>query len=160
MEVDEGHYQGCMEENGANKKSKFTDEDMTCLREYFASLTCNLRVLGSQLGLEPSELDGIEDKAKSLSERKQVLLDECLRKERISSWEELAFTLEQPSLKLTKMAFEIKKKYVYLRQHSLDSTASHSSMNSPTSPPGQSLASSFSSAMSEGDQGGYGLPLK
>ena len=93
-------------------------------------------------------------KSKTLESRRLNLLDECIRKEKLTSWEQLANTLEKPALKLRRMATEIKMKHVclYSMQHSMESTASVSSVNSPTSPT-QSLASSFSSATMEVSHG-------
>ena len=129
------------------QKEMFPENEIDVLRSYFSKMTCNLRVLGSQFGLEPYELDEVEENCKTLADRKQGLLEELIRKEKLTSWEQLANTLERPALKLRRLAIEIKQKHVYYsKQHSVDSTASHLSVDSPTSPP-QSLASSFSSTM-------------
>jgi hypothetical protein len=124
------------------------DEDaIRELRDYFAQMTCNLRVLGSQLGLEPYELDEIAYPSVSLYDQKQSLVDKCISREKLPSWEYLAATLEKPALNLRKMAAEIRSKYVYTRQYSLESC---SSINSPMSPDLESVSSqevSFSSSM-------------
>ena len=132
-------------------KATFTDSDKAELRDYFKKMRCNIRVLGSQLGLELYDLDDIQDTSTSikLSDRRLMLLDECLKKEKLQSWEQLVITLDKPALKLTGMAMEIRKKHIYSKQCSLDS---HSSMNSPTSPE-QSLGSSFSSSRMEVSHG-------
>ena len=115
------------------------DEDtIRELRDYFAQLTCNVRVLGSQLGLEPYELNEIAYPPVSLYDQKQRLVDKCISKEKLPSWEHLAATLEKPALKLDKMAGEIRAKHVYTRQYSLESC---SSRNSPMSPGLESISS-------------------
>ena len=57
-----------------------TKEDV---RRFFSEVTCNLRVLGSQLGLEPYELDDLS--LRKQSDPRQVLADECFKKEKIKS---------------------------------------------------------------------------
>ena len=130
------------------RPSLSSDEDAVReVREYFAQMTCNLRVLGSQLGLEPYELNEIEYQSASLYDQKQRLVDKCKEKEKLQSWEHLAATLEKPALNLRKMAGEIRTKYVYSRQCSLESC---SSISSPMSPGLESVSSqeaSFSSSM-------------
>lgn len=117
------------------------------LRDYFAQMTCNVRVLGSQLGLEPYELNEIVYQSVSLYDQKQRLVDKCISSEKLPSWEHLAATLEKPALNLGKMADEIRAKHVYTRQYSLESC---SSINSPMSPGLESVSSqetSLSSSM-------------
>ena len=129
------------------RNETFSEAEIDELRLCFSKMTCSLRVLGSQFGLEPYELDEVDENCKTLADRKQRLLEELIRKEKLTSWEQLASTLERPALKLWRLAIEIKRKHMYYsKQRSVDSTASHLSMDSPTSPP-QSLASSFSSTM-------------
>lgn len=129
------------------QRQAFPETEIDDLRSYFSKMTCNLRVLGSQFGLEPYELDEVDENCKTLADRKQRLLGELIRKEKLKSWEQLASTLERPALKLRRLAIEIKQKHVYYsKQHSVDSTVSHLSIDSPTSP-SQSLASSFSSTV-------------
>ena len=116
------------------------------VRDYFVQMTCNLRVLGSQLGLETYELDEIEYQSASLSDQKQRLVDKCISKEKLTSWEHLAAILEKPALNMYRMASEIRAKHVYSRQYSLESC---SSINSPMSPleSVSSQEASFSSSM-------------
>ena len=117
------------------------------LRDYFAQMTCNLRVLGSQLGLEPYELNEIEYQSDSLYNQKQKLVDKCISKEKLPSWEHLAATLEKPVLNLRTMAGEIRAKHIYSRQYSFESC---SSISSPMSPGLESISSqeaSLSSSM-------------
>ena len=130
-------------------KTSFYEEEIAQLREYFSKMTCRVRVLGCQLGLEPHELDEIEEDTSNLADHKRLLLDTCIRKRLLKSWEELVAVLEKPALRQHRWATEIRKKHIYSRQFSLDS---HSSMNSPSSPE-QSLGSSFSSAMMEVSHG-------
>ena len=122
-------------EASESNKPAFTEEEVSELRDYFAKMTCSLRVLGSQLGLEPHELNELEENYKKLADRKQMLLQVCLRKEKLMSWEQLSITLEKPALKMTALATEIRQKHVSdSKQASFDSMTSHSSVNSPTSP--------------------------
>ena len=126
----------------------FTKDDAAIqeVREYFDKMACNLRVLGSQLGLEPYELNEIEYQSTSLYDQKQRLVNKCVSKEKLISWEHLADTLEKPALNLGSMAREIRTRHVFSKQYSSDSC---SSMNSPTSPPqsASSMEASFSSSM-------------
>ena len=115
------------------------DEDaIREIRNYFAQMTCNLRVLGSQLGLEPYDLNEIEYPSAPLYDQKQKLVDKCISKEKLPSWEQLATTLEKPALNLRKMAGEIRAKHVYSRQYSFESC---SSISSPMSPGLESISS-------------------
>ena len=149
------------EENKKNAPSLSKGEDaIRELRDYFAQMTCNVRVLGSQLGLEPYELNDIAYQSASLYDQKQRVVDKCISKEKLPSWEHLAATLEKPALNLGKMADEIRAKHVYTRQYSLES---YSSINSPTcmSPGLESISSqetSLSSSM-EVDQSKIDLYL-
>ena len=133
------------------KAASFFENNIAVLRDYFKRMTCNIRVLGSQLGLEPYELDDIQVSHRDmrLSDQRLILLEECGKKELIQSWEQLVTVLDKPSLKQGRIAMEIRKKYIYTKQCSLESK---SSMNSPTSLE-QSLGSSFSSAMMEVSHG-------
>ena len=108
-------------------------------------MTCNVRVLGSQLGLEPYELNEIAYQSVSLYDQKQRLVDKCISREKLPSWEHLATTLEKPVLNLGKMADEIRAKHVYTRQYSLESC---SSINSPMSPGLESISSQEASSLS------------
>ena len=109
---------GCHDES--KKASQiFWSRNETAIRGYFIKLTCNLRVLGSQFGLEPYELDEIEDQRVRLCERKQNLLEKCVSKEKLTSWEHLAATLEKPAVNLRRMAREIRDKCIDLKQDSL-----------------------------------------
>ena len=117
----------------------FWSRNETAIRSYFSKMTCNLRVLGSQFGLEPYELDEIEHQRAFLCEQRQNLLEKCVSKEKLTSWEHLAATLEKPALNLRRMANEIRDKYIYFKQDSLES---RSSISSP-----MSLEHSFSSSM-------------
>ena len=104
------------------------------VREYFFEVTCNLRVLGSQLGLEPYELDNLTHQNKI---DREELLEECFKKEKITSWQEFVNVLEKPSLGQHKITKEITERYLS-REETLTSmspiqspslsTASHSDM--------------------------------
>jgi hypothetical protein len=124
-----------------NKKASqiFWSRNETAIRGYFDKMPCNLRVLGSQFGLEPYELDEIEHQRTHLCEQRHSLLEKCISKEKLISWEHLAATLEKPALNLRRMAKEIRDKYIYFKQDSLES---RSSISSP-----MSLERSFSSSM-------------
>ena len=103
-----------------------TKEDV---RRYFSEVTCNLRVLGSQLGLEPYELDDLS--LREQSDPRQILVDECFNKDKIKSWQQLADVLERPALNQGEIAEKIKGEF--LRQSSLELAAS-SGISSPQSP--------------------------
>ena len=117
----------------------FWSRNETAIRNYFSRMACNLRVLGSQFGLEPYELDEIEHQRTNLCEQRVRLLEECVSKEKLTSWEHLAATLEKPALNLRTMASEIRDKYIYFKQDSMESC---SSISSP-----MSLERSLSSSM-------------
>jgi hypothetical protein len=106
-----------------------TKEDV---RRYFSEVTCNLRVLGSQLGLKPYELDDLS--LRKQSDSRQILVDECFNKDKIRSWQQLVDVLERPALNQGAIAKKIRGKF--LRQSSLESAASSrtSSLQSPLSP--------------------------
>ena len=89
------------------------------VRQLFSELTCNLRVLGSQLGLEPYEIDDL--RLREQSDPRQILVDECFKKEKITSWQQLVDVLKKPSL--TQQAIANKIKLKFLRQSSLASIA-------------------------------------
>lgn len=114
------------DESSTSPVQGVTKEDV---RRYFSEVTCNLRVLGSQLGLEPYELDDLS--LRKQSDPRQILVDECFNKDKIKSWQQLVDVLERPSLDQGAIAEKIRGKF--LRQSSLESAASSgiSSLQSP-----------------------------
>ena len=135
-----GNQEEITRDDDESKKASriFWNENEAAIRDYFSKMTCNLRVLGSQLGLEPYDLDEVEHQC-PLGDQRQRLLGKCIDKEKLTSWEHLAATLEKPSLNLSRMADEIRSKHIYLKQ---DSMESRSSISSP-----MSLEHSFSPTM-------------
>lgn len=111
-------------------------EDEAAIRDYFSRMTCNIRVLGSQLGLEPHELDEVEHSSPFLCVQKQGLVNKCFDKNKFSSWEHLVAVLEKRALNLRRMTSEIRDKHIKYSSESL------SSISSP-----MSLEASFSSSM-------------
>ena len=111
---------------GTSSVQGVTKEDV---RRYFSEVTCNLRVLGSQLGLKPYELDDLS--LRDQSDPRQILVNECFNKDKIKSWQQLADVLERPALNQGAIAEKIRGKF--LRQSSLESAASSgiSSLHSP-----------------------------
>ena len=99
------------------------------IRKYFFELTCNLRVLGSQLGLEPYELDDLTQQNKI---DREALLEECFIKGKLTSWQELVNVLKAPSLDQHKIADEITRNYNISGEQSplqsLSQSMSHSGM--------------------------------
>lgn len=116
------------DETSTNPAQGITKEDV---RQYFSEVTCNLRVLGSQLGLEPYELDDLG--LQMQSDPRQILVDECFRKVKITSWQQLVDILEKPALNQGSIANKIKEKYLK-QSASLESTTSSSGMSSFQSP--------------------------
>ena len=116
-------------ESSTSPVQGITKEDV---RRYFSEVTCNLRVLGSQLGLEPYELDDLG--LRKQSDPRQSLVDECFKKEKITSWQQLVNVLEKPALDQGAIAEKIRGKF--LRQSSMESTTSSRSspLQSPLSP--------------------------
>lgn len=113
------------------------------VRPYFDRVTCSLRVLGSQLGLEPYELDDLERmSAQTLSNPRQLLVDECFKKEKLTSWHQLATVLEKPALRQRKIASDIRRQYLTCSTSSSTDTFTHPSPLQSLSP--LSLESSFS----------------
>lgn len=107
------------------------------VRPYFFELTCNLRVLGCQLRLEPPELDDLC--LEKQVDARQTLLEECFKKEKITSWEQFVCVLEKPALAQEALAEKIRMKYG-LRSPSTSSTNFHSpSASSETSNTGSEL---------------------
>ena len=60
-------------------------------------LRCNLRVLGSQLGLNIQDMDGIESKEKKNRRRLEQLLDICSQRG-LLNWNHIVDTLKKPAL--------------------------------------------------------------
>ena len=80
------------------------------VRPYFFDVSWNkLRVLGCQLGLEPHELDALTHRDKIDSE---ALLEECFKKEKISTWQEFVNVLEKPALSQHDLSTKIRLKYL------------------------------------------------
>ena len=106
------------------------------IRSYFARIDCSLRVLGSQFGLEPSELTDLASfSTQTSTDMRQLLLDKCFNKEKISSLEQFASVLEKPALNQTGLAKEIRNRLSLGRQISMESaTSSIASAASLTSP--------------------------
>jgi hypothetical protein len=117
------------DESSISPVQGITKEDV---RRYFSEVTCNLRVLGSQLGLKPYELDDLS--LRKQSDPRQILVDECFNKDKITSWQQLVDVLERPALNQGAIADKIRGEF--LRQSFLESAASSrtSSLQSPLSP--------------------------
>ena len=129
-----------------------TKEDV---RRYFSEVTCNPRVLGSHLGLEPYELDDPVSLRKQ-SDPKQSLVDECFKKGKLRSWQQLADVLERPALNQGAIANKIRREFSS-RQSSLESSAGSrtSSLQSPQSPmeiSGKRIWNELQESMLCGDQ--------
>ena len=129
------------DERRASSSAEITMEEV---RPYFSELSCNLRVLGSQLRLEPYELDDLclHDKH-SQGDPRQRLLEECFKKEKITSWKQFVSVLEKPALDQVAVADRIKAKYRFETQS--DSEATTSSMFAPLQSPASSITSDPSS---------------
>lgn len=106
-----------------------TKEDV---RRYFSEVTCNLRVLGSQLGLEPYELDDLG--LQKQSDPRQILVNECFKKEKIVSWQQLVDVLEKPALNQGAIANKIKSKHLRQSSSELTTSSRTSSFQSSSSP--------------------------
>ena len=117
------------------------------IRPYFMRIDCNLRVLGSQFGLEPSELTDLELRSVQTStDFRLLLLNKCFEKEKITSWEQFVSVLEKPVLIQAGVAMEIRRT-ILGRQVSMDSAGSSiTSVTSCTSPM-QSLTSSMEASL-------------
>ena len=81
------------------------------VRPYFSELTCNLRVLGSQLRLKPYELDDLWSQTQASNVR-QRLLEECFKKEKITCWQQLVDVLEKPAVNQQAIAEKIRERYL------------------------------------------------
>ena len=129
----------------SEEMDKLKDE----IRPYFKKVGCNLRVLGSQLGLEPSELNDLDRR----SEREgtdivELLLEECFKKEKIKSWHQFVNVIEKPALAQNNIVKDIRSRF--LRQCSSESDSSlpsPMSVQSASGPGFSSLEASFSSRM-------------
>ena len=135
-----------------------TKEDV---RPYFTTIDCSLRVLGSQFGIDPGKLTDLE-RCSAPSDLRLLLLDECFKLEKITSWHQFVTVLEKPALNQNGIADDIRRRFGSVnRQVSMDSAASSSSMTgaSPMSP-SQSISSmevsgsAFSSSMGTQTQRG------
>ena len=119
------------------------------LRPYFARIDCSLRVLGSQLGLEPSELTDLERFSLNTStDLRQLLLDKCFNKEKITSLEQFASVLEKPALNQTGLAKEIRNRLSVGRQISMESATSSIASAASLTSPFLSLTSSMEASTS------------
>jgi hypothetical protein len=122
------------------------------IRPYFKKIRCNLRVLGSQLGLEPSELNDLDHRSeREGTDLRELLLEECFKKEKITSWHQFVTVLEKPALAQNSIVKDIRSRFLDLRQYS-GRSESDSSLPSPmsvqsASPGFSSLEASFSSRM-------------
>ena len=101
-----------------------------------ANLSCNLRVLGSQLGLDSSHLDEIE--GLPYRQRTMEILERCFSSPQGLSWSVLVSVLRRPALREYSVAFSIERFTIFSR-----STTSNSS--SQTEPVLRSLSMSTSS---------------
>ena len=106
-----------------------------------ANLSCNLRVLGSQLGLSTSHLDEIE----TLPYRQRMIkILEKIADIQGLSWSLLASALRKPSLKEYATAFAIERYSSTNRSNSMSSSHSESllrSLSTSTASPDASLTS-------------------
>ena len=114
----------------------FPDEiTKECVRPYFAKIDCSLRVLGSQFGLEPSRLTDLERlSAQTLMDNRQLLLEECFKLEKITSWHQFVSVLEKPAVDQRSIADDIRRRFSLSHQVSMDSAASAMIATSPMSP--------------------------
>ena len=144
---------GMLNTNGAASRIGDVSEELDKLKDeirpYFRKVGCNLRVLGSQLGLEPSELNELDRR----SEREgtdiiELLLEECFKKEKIKSWYQFVTVLEKPALAQNNIVKDIRSRF--LRQCSSESDSSlpsPMSVQSAGGPGFSSLEASFSSRL-------------
>ena len=95
-----------------------------------ANLSCNLRVLGSQLGLRTSQLDEIE--TLPYRDRMIKILDRVADMQGLS-WSLLATVLRKPALKEYAVAFAIERYSSTSSSHSESSTALLRSLSTSTS---------------------------
>ena len=139
-------------EISAEELAKLKDEIRPC----FIELDCNLRVLGSQLGLKTSELNDLDRRSeRDRTDFKELLLDECFKKEKIVSWHQFVTVLEKPALAQNSITKDIRSRF--LRQYSSESDSSlPSPMSIQSAHPGlSSLEASFSSRMEVETGGKY-----
>ena len=119
------------------------------IRQYFSRIDCSLRVLGSQFGLEPSELTDLENRSAQTSiNPRELLLEECFTKEKITSMDQFVSVLDRRILRQTAITNEIRKSFggaLLGRQFSMESATSSVSMASWTA--AQSPTQSFTSSM-------------
>lgn len=96
---------------GSAKEASDNEISIEDVRPYFSELTCNLRVLGSQLRLEPYELDDLWSQRPS--NVRQRLLEECFKKEKIESWQQFVDVLEKPAINQQAIAEKIRERYLH-----------------------------------------------
>ena len=138
---------------GAVGENVFVDEiTKEDIWPYFVKIDCSLRVLGSQFGIEPSKLTDLERRSgQALMDFRQLLLDECFKLEKITSWHQFVTVLEKPIVNEQSIADDIRSRFHMSRQVSMDSGTSSTTATTPMSPL-QSLSSmevsgSFSSSV-------------
>ena len=106
-----------------------------------AKISCSFRVLGSQLGLGPLDLDELES-VHDYNVRLVKLFEMCSERRADGlSWRWIAQVLKQPSLNLKNAAMILERQYIRRSSiasdssmHSLSSSLSSIEPPSPTSP--------------------------
>ena len=127
-----------------------------------AELSCNNRILGSQLGLTTGQLNIIEGYCSNpYSEEYRAHVIEKRLETAELTWSQLVTALRQPALKMSAAATRIEKKYITSRSLSLSSSETMS--NPPQSPVSLSLSSaledsaSLSSSLKDSEQASMSL---
>ena len=101
------------EERGFDSRLDVHSQEMQKLKDdirpYFSNMDCSLRVVGSQFGLEPSELTDLENRSAQTSI--SLLLDKCFTKEKITSMDQFVSVLDRRILRQTAITNEIRKSF-------------------------------------------------
>ena len=97
-----------------------------------AKLNCNIRVLGSQLGLDPADLDAIEHESLDQPLRLLKVLEKCSKRAVYGlTWSWIADILRKPALREYRVAAQLEQHYQ--RRHSSISNSTLSPLTSSTS---------------------------
>lgn len=97
-----------------------------------AKLNCSIRVLGSQMGLDPPDLDAIDDMRLDIDQQLKLLkmLEKCFSRAIYGlTWNQIADVLKKPALREYRVASHIEQHHVR-RQSSVSSSLTLSPLSS------------------------------
>lgn len=98
-----------------------------------AKLNCSIRVFGSQLGLDPPDLDAIEHNPLDQPPKLLQVLNKCSERAMCGlTWARISDVLKKPALREYRVANQIEQQYL-MRHSSVSSSLTLSPLSSSTS---------------------------